>query len=606
MPDTQYRSPLPFTPDHLPDELFFSWLGRAHALNSLHRPRQTLATLLGSATTTPSADLPTKLDYFVKVAGDGAFKSVEQIVDRATLLPYFAFFLDPERRRQAIEAMSAGDGRALKTKLGLVANGFGASLLLRTCPECDAISLREHGCWSWTRTLNLPGVQVCPHHEVLLRGLVLQSRQSNRHALLLPIRSQDLHERPRKTPATAQSLRFARLSGELLLQTTSLGDPEIRCAAYRGILADLGFSKGGQVQWEKLARFIYDHHAGFEGMEHRLRLISSRMHPLRWVRDLCARPARALHPICHVLFIGATFGSVKTLMSHVIAPPVESERTGGASIASDRAGRRAWIEPDLLANAGLSCRAVAATSNVSVGTVVSRRRALGIGISARPKSLNAQLRASVEALLLRGESVTEVVEATGVSQSQVYRILASSTELKAGRSRSLSDLQTQAHRRDWIRLLTTRPSKSVTEIRTQSPALYSWLYRNDREWLVSNRPNSVAQHERTARARVDWAARDIQYARELSKHAMPIYSVTKDPRRTPSGLIRLIGPDASIRRNLQRLPKFALQLAESCEDELTFLDRRMLAASAALARQGRLDAPDWLVLRTSGIRPRNG
>lgn len=600
-------SPLAYSPDHVPDELLFSWNARAHALNSRNNPRETLQALFGCSNTIPSADLPTRLGHFIsQAAGGGVFATVEDVLNRATLFPYYAFFMSAERRAKAVEDMTADGGGRLKIAMGLVANGFGASTTLKGCDDCDGVSLAEHGCLIWSRSANLPSVHVCPVHGRPLRTVAVQSRQSNRHELLLPAGSSQGEVAPSATAATTASLLFlACLSREALNHAGPAPTPTLRRDAYLAGLHRLGLMSGSKIDWQELTRQIRERYAGFAGMPYRERLLSSASEPMRWARDLCQRPLRSFHPICHLLFIGTVFGSVASMLKTVAdlrdrtpAKPSKPLSSASASAQHDE------MVLKLLHDLRLSCREVAAKTGLAVTTIVVRRRALGLPISERRKSLTPKARREAEHLLARGMDVADVAARTRISLSQAYRLLASSSDLKLRHAAVAAEQERASRRKDWLALQRRHPALSVTEVRAKAPGIYAWLYRHDRSWLISERLKPSGAPSPKCRTRVDWAARD----RELSAKARAAAAADQDQlnggRRSITGLMRAIGKEASLRRNLYRLPELRRQLLLHSETRAQFRKRRNAAALDKLRSLGHQEPADWRVARAAGLRPK--
>lgn len=600
-------SPLAYSPDYVPDELLFSWIARAHVLNSRSSPRETLQALFGCSNTIPSADLPTRLEHFIsKAAGGGVFTTVQNVLSRATLFPYYALFLSAEHRARAVEDMTANGGGRLKIAMGLVANGFGASATLKGCDDCDGITLAEHGCLTWSRTINLPSVHVCPVHARPLRMVAVQSRQSNRHEMLLPTGSSQGEVSPLSTAAATASLLFlAQLSREALNYTGPAPAPNLRRDAYLAGLRRLGLISGSRVDWQELTRRVYERCAGFTDMPYRERLLSSASEPMRWVRDLCQRPQRSFHPICHLLFIGTVFGSVAAMLETVadIRDRAPGKPTKPLSSTSASA-RQEELVLKLLHDIRLSCRDVAVKTGLAVTTIVVRRRALGLPIAERRKSLTPKARREAERLLARGVDVAVVAARTRISLSQAYRVLASSSDLKLRRAAAVAEQERAARRKDWLALWRRHPTLSVTEVRARAPGIYAWLYRHDRDWLISERLKSSGAPSPKCRTRVDWAARDRELAAKARAAAAANRDRLSDGRRSITGLMRAIGKEASLRRNLYRLPELRRQLLLHSETRAQFRKRRNAAALEKLRSLGHQEPADWRVARVAGLRPK--
>jgi hypothetical protein len=237
----------PYVPKYIEGELLFSWVSRLHFLNARGNPRQTLAELFGSRTGIPSADIPCRLNAFINcTALWGPFVSPEAVAITATLFPYYGLFLTPERYQWALNALKEDRADGLKLAIGMVANGFGASTMLRSCWACDQNCMDQNGCVVLYRAHQLPGMLICPIHGESLCQHMLQSRQSHRQQLVVPAREPfDRSICVEKQPLQ----RIATLSSEALASSPTGLTAATRCQTYMQGLTMHGFSLNGRVDW---------------------------------------------------------------------------------------------------------------------------------------------------------------------------------------------------------------------------------------------------------------------------------------------------------------------------------------------------------------------
>jgi hypothetical protein len=345
----------PYVPQYIEGELLFSWVSRLHFLNARANPRQTLSELFGSGTGIPSADMPCRLQTFVgRTAGWGPFASADAAAISATLFPYYSLFLTPERYQKSLDALRKDRADGLKVAMGIVSNGFGASTTLRSCWTCDHDCMDRHGCSVLYRMHQLPGMLICPIHGEPLCQHLLQSRQPHRQQLIVPVRE------PFNRSVHVENLclqRIAALSSEALTTAPTGLTSATRSQAYMRRLVEHGFLLDGRVDWRALAKAVQEEYGDFVGLPFRPRLMSSERFPLRWLYDLCRRPDRSLHPLCHLLLIGLLFGSVHNFVSFA-AQPAASQAIGIRSNQRDNTRNKAHSDAvyALLANQALTCR----------------------------------------------------------------------------------------------------------------------------------------------------------------------------------------------------------------------------------------------------------
>lgn len=582
----------PYVPAFLPGEVLYAWLGRLHALNARHNAKSSLEDLFESALVTPSVDLPCGLQGFIeRTEGWGPFRSVLEVAEKATLYPYFSRFASHDRRAEILSRMARFGSYGPKASMGLLANGFGASILLRRCSACDEENLRKYGCWTWLSVHQLPFVTVCPIHDLPLRGYFVQSQQSNKACLEMRV------EREPQELGCGISLKIAarlsKLSMQALLSSAPpLADSE-RGERYIAAISKLNMTKPKGVDWEKLVQFVGERYQWFSGMRCRNRLLSSEMQPMRWLRDLVQRPDRNQHPICHLLLIGSLFDDVDSFFHMKIEVPVIPN---GIQVGVDALHSK-QIEA-LIRDRALSCREVAKRSGMSTTSVVLRRKTLGLPVSIRPKSITDDLLNSIAKFAEAGNTAREISALTGASLSTVYRTLV---------IRKLSiqgfGCGKKHYRELWEFLTKTNPQAGKTELRAQNAAAYAWLYRNDRDWLNAHSPKKVKKSMSRV-PRVNWAERDKFYAGLIREIAAQNKLADGGRRISMTSLLRATYRESMIRVNIAKMPMVRSALYESVEDDEAFCKRRRTHAIRMLNSLGVDDVQEWQIQKMANIRPR--
>lgn len=597
--------PFPYIPRYVDGELLYAWVARLHLLNARSDARCTLKELFGSSTGIPSADLPCRLQVFVdRTLTWGPFSSVLDVAGRGTLLPYFSRFMAAERKAASVAAMASDRGEGLKVMMGLVANGFGASTTLRSCKYCDATSLGRYGCRTWLRIHQLPGVWICPIHREPLFSALVQSRQSHRQNLISPVIGQTSQSGLASSSRPFLE-RIALLSAEaLLLDAPPVLEIE-RARIYLAAIAKHGLTKHGGVNWAELAKCICSEYNEFNGLPFQRRLLSSEHNPLRWLQDLCLRPERALHPICHLLLAGFLFGDLKSFFAaNQRHNEVNTTLLGLEQRDSGRIPNQASNISILLKDTKLSCREVAMRAGLSVTTVVLRRRSLEIPIAERRKSLTPSKLTEIVELHQTGGSVAAVAMSAGVSLSTVYRTLATISAPLPCRATLNTDQKRKKYRSRWKQAQASNPFAATKMLRAVAGGAYAWLYRHDRAWLHLNSPVRAITASAHDGRRVDWSARDQELAATIKTAAIHATATRGKNRISSTFLLRATGQETMVRRNLTKLPLVCKALLDHSEDDFTFCQRRRQYAFDALVNHGNSAPEDWQIDRSASIRKR--
>lgn len=586
-----------FVPQHLPDELFYSFISRLQLLNCLPDSKTTLKLLFGSQCVIPSIDLPSHLDVFQKSLNNlSPFTSVAALIKDATNYPYFRAFLSPDRNRQINSKLFNKQGSGLKTAIGIVANRFGASPELKFCSDCFKEDIFHYGAPYWHRAHHLPGVSFCVHHHCLLISTKIQSRLDNRHSLLTPSIS-DLVEHEGNCSQSPMAIWFAKLSNDLLNSGLENCDPEHRKSVYWRGLENKHLIKGcQQVKWDKLSSNIRDFYDNFSWSVHQKRLFATEKYPLRWLNDLIQRPQRAVHPICHLLLIGYLFESLDTFVEWLSN---YKSKLSTKNIASYKPLEK--VKRTVLLDATISCRQIANLHDVSTNYVVQLRRMSDIPIAERRKLLKQNVIELIKKDLFGELTIQEVANKNHISVSSVYRILQASIDIVKYRKDNCKRIERDLQRSKWKQLATCNNQATIKLLRSIAPDTYAWLYRNDCQWLKAQNKLLMSAREFVIPHKINWHQRDVDYTNLTLKLASELKQLETRNRVTHSRILRTLGIEATVRRNQHQFPLLIKTFSTVCETIEQFQMMRVRVAIEKLISLNK--APQlWKIKRLAGLK----
>ncbi len=154
---------LGYFPEIYPDELLYSALARQR--ERLRHP-SALATgreFFADAYARAAVDLPAYLSAFVSRLPNGHPHTVDSLIDRHTMFPFYSHFLPPKRVATVRRLMQASDARAIRRRVpALMASP--RRDLLRYCSRCVVNDRAWFGETYWHRSHQLPGIDTCPTH----------------------------------------------------------------------------------------------------------------------------------------------------------------------------------------------------------------------------------------------------------------------------------------------------------------------------------------------------------------------------------------------------------------------------------------------------------
>lgn len=204
-----------------PDETAFSLLARTRSICGAQNSKAICRSLLGGDEHAGLIfDFPQRLAALASHL-PWPLCDPTALANQATVLPFYVRFRNPSVATRAIAKMCGPTVASLKDDLGLRASAAGTGAMVKTCPECMAADSAALGVPYWHRTLQLPGVTICPTHCVPLleSGSVGQGKQQRfrlPHELRwTSVRGQRFGARPDPCALRLSKLSAAALSAEL-------------------------------------------------------------------------------------------------------------------------------------------------------------------------------------------------------------------------------------------------------------------------------------------------------------------------------------------------------------------------------------------------------
>ena len=164
-----------------------------------------------------------------------------------------------------------------------------------------------------------------------------------------------------------------------------------------------------------------------------------------------------------------------------------------------------------------------------------------------------------------------------------------------------SNASIQKKRRGWLNLFQNSNGAGIKAIRAEPPggAIYTWLYRYDRKWLMNHRPPKGTQ--RVNRYTVDYEKWDSENLVALSQCFKDYMGKTGRPRLSRSFLIKQLPRSNSVEKHLKDLPETSSWLKNNAENIEDYQYFRIQKAAETLRKQN-VPIMRWRLLRTASIR----
>ena len=153
-------------------------------------------------------------------------------------------------------------------------------------------------------------------------------------------------------------------------------------------------------------------------------------------------------------------------------------------------------------------------------------------------------------------------------------------------------------RKAWMDLQQKYPNLGRKALSKLEPALFMWLYRHDKEWLVTNQP--AAKVSRRVRVVSPWASLDLEWMQRVTDLAEKIRQELPPRKVTLAEICRRTADPTWLSSHLRRLPNTAVLLGRLRDTTASFQRRRVAWAAHELARAGQSLAV-WRIRRKAGL-----
>lgn len=155
-------------------------------------------------------------------------------------------------------------------------------------------------------------------------------------------------------------------------------------------------------------------------------------------------------------------------------------------------------------------------------------------------------------------------------------------------------------RQVWLQLQAEYPNHSKTELRKMHPAVYTYLYRYDRNWLEMNSPKPASR--KAINRRINWEQRDEELFEKVKKATADLLARTENLRRiTIKALGDEIGELALLEQQLHKLLKTKNYIDKVSENEAQYRKRRVQGVIEKMQVEGQ-QISGWRTMREAGIK----
>ena len=577
-------------PRAYPDELFYSICARYSGQARYPNKESVLSDLFGTTRATAIIYLPCHLEHLIQVLPPGHNYTIERLINEHTLLPFFSPFLPTERVQRLRSDMQGDHGVNIYGYLGVHVGNIKFPQWFRFCPLCASEDESELGEPYWHRLHQVPGVEVCPIHEVFLENshVPIRHRRNAREFISAQVGIHPLQPRLLNLSNSVHQslLKIAQDAAWLLAQKDLIKEPIALRHTYLCQLAKFGLTtyKAGNTNHNKLIAAFKKHYPNEVLVT--LSCTINEQSQSNWLFDLVRPGSRFHHPLHHLLmsnFLGYTIAEFFQLKEEYLPfgeAPWPCLNPVCPYFQQPQITQYQCLDWGTFLTGIFTCSCGFAYSRVGPEREPSERFRLG----------KIQSYGSVWEIALQRLWSDETVTLKQISHRLgVCRVTVKRQAVKLGltfprpggktahipvlppRSGSTKiNITTEiieSYRSTWLQAMQSHPQTGRTALRIEFGQIYTWLYKHDVEWLKAHLPPRTYNPQGVEK---DWKSRDVEYAQAVRLSAKRFRDAPGRPVRISKFAIgNDIGQPAIILKSLHKLPLTAIALAsvvESYED----------------------------------------
>jgi hypothetical protein len=537
-----------------------------------------------------ATDLPVGMSWLQKALPSGYPETADGLINRHTAYRYYAPFLPGDRGGRLREVIETG-GKKFRQLLACRRISLNLPEYLRYCPSCAAEERLRLGECYWHCLHQLPGVEVCPTHEVWLESTRVFAWCVGDERPLMTAERVVPQGAPRmvseRDPERHTLLWMARESAWLLTHSCPSKGCESFPRAYRHLLAERGWGTyRKRLAWAPFWKAFVT--SCPLSLLTRLEGHSKSLSSGNGIRALLRYPNRATPPLFHLLLIRFLGLTVEEFLQ--LRPDIEGFGTGPwpcLNPVAPHVNERAVIQCDVrirrqdgrpIGTFSCGCGFVYQRVGPDWGPLAqySYHRVVTYGLfwewTLRTRWRDRRVTREILAEQLGVSRVTLWEQA--VRQGIIGPTRSPREGTRWNRVSSVQPKDREQKRLQWQQLAQRRPRTLAQERRRQR--LYAWLFRWDGAWLQAHqRRLREPGGDRDWAPRLDWSARDRQMAEAITRtqallnaHQCPPQWISRRRLITHSGHARWIAP------HLERLPQTRQAIQLAAETRQAFQLRR--------------------------------
>lgn len=460
----------PFTVTGLQDETLDSVIARTFKLHAFRSWRYFYEELCGIPGRLPLNGISGRLDEFAAFFGHPL--SGAEMLRSLTLWNGFSAFMSAEDRAYLAERLSS------HREVHSSSKGQAKPRTRQPFRFCEACVREDHDAYGigyWHRSHQMPLVNLCWKHGIMLRQLV-----ASRGHQIIPMPGSHLSEAKLCGGRCAEdSKRFASFAHDILACDILPGRSHLKEVYWKRM--DLrGLTFGTRIHYKEVASQCAKLQDGLDTSPHL-------NDPSHWLANVLYSTTSNL-PM-HLILVASLFDQWSDFLDACLHPeqpatPQLKPRVLPARPIGRQVLQKAFEKKDT------TVPQVAHILAVSANTVRTCARYYGIAVPSRKGSISSFMRQAIGKELRRGFPQRQISTRHGVSLSTIDIIRRSSEDIDRRRRMALEIKERDSRRRKLRRYLARELASRRSDVRTVDGCLYKWLLRHDREWFDTALPQA--------------------------------------------------------------------------------------------------------------------
>jgi hypothetical protein len=510
------------------DELLYSQIARHlhHSLgDNLHRG---MIKLFGNGQQQACIDLPNQLEKVFDSYFFLSVDSVDSLIQKYTLYPFYEPFLRYSKRERILKHMKLGTS-LVHVIAGINSSSLERSRFPRYCPECARESIETFGETYWQRVHNIPGIVVCPKHNMFIRTFSPFVRQLNFSQFVSPYELK-LQQLSFDKNSDNNLLAISNLLSKVLVQEYPF---DINSIDYHGLIQRTVYMRGKVIRYSKLI----DDMINCYGVN-ALKKFFPENNLLHWVPGMVRKPLTYFNPVKHILLNNFLLQAPAQIQPNLFNDPIWDGPWCCVNPIfcsygkADRTVVRIFFDPKLKRTAAtVSCKCEMIYKCSFTFYKGERKRIITIN------EYGSKWKEHVLLLTKAGNSALAISKGLNVSSGVVLRFIKSQTTEKYNDLKRQSELVKK--RSEWKSLLESFEAAKIINAVKANNSLYKWLFNHDHEWLkVTNR--LYATRPEPMKLRLDWQTIDDQLLAKISEAIVVLKSQNFKGRITQNLISKVI------------------------------------------------------------------